>query len=201
MGAKKSKMLVEGLRLLEEYKIPVPKYWVNEIPGDIEFPLVVKADLNHKSDKGAVIKDILSVDHLQCAIENLRLKFPDKDIIIQKQITGHFVETIIGVKRDPTFEYFVLFGIGGTITEILRDFVILVPPFNKEDFMRQLDYLKLKKVLFGFRSFPKVDLDKVYNVICNLCRILLDKDLKEIEVNPLICTDKKVYAVDVRFFK
>ena len=194
-------MLVEGLKLLEKYGISVPQYYVNEIPEDLEFPVVAKADVNHKSEKGAVIKDISSKDQLEEALEYLRKKFPETDIVIQKQITGDFVEVIVGLKRDPTFDYFILFGIGGTITELLKDFVILVPPFDKMDFLNQIEHLKLKKLLFGFRNYPKVNLDLIYNVIKRLEDAFIENNLKELEINPLICKGDSVYAVDVRFFK
>jgi succinyl-CoA synthetase beta subunit len=194
-------MLKEGLELLKRYEIPVPEYWINDFPTNIQFPVVVKADLNHKSEKGAVVKDVFSYDHLQRVVDQLKHKFPGKDIIIQKQITGNLIETIIGIKRDPTFDYFVLFGLGGTITELLRDFIILVPPFDKRDFLRQIENLRLKKLLFGFRNYPKIDLNKVYEVIAKLSKAFEEDDLKEIEINPLICKETEVFAVDVRFFK
>ena len=194
-------MLTEGLQLLEGYGVPLPKYWINEAPREeITFPVVVKADLNHKSEKGAVIMNIINYDQLQDAINSLKSRFPNKNIIIQEQIIGKATETIIGIKKDPVFDYFILFGIGGTITELLKDFIILVPPFDKRDFLNQIEYLKLKKILFGFRDYPKVNLDLVYNTIKKLEKIFTENKLKELEINPLICKEDSVYAVDVRFF-
>lgn len=192
-------MLKEGFELLKKYEIPVIDYWINEIPKNIKFPVVVKADLLHKTEYNAVKIDIKNYEELEKAFNDLKRRFPDKDIIIQKQLSKDFIETIIGAKRDPVFDYFILFGIGGVYTEILKDFIILAPPFTKEDFLRLIDNLKLKQILFGYRNKPRVNLDIIYDVILKVGKIIEEnKNISEIEINPFMVNDKVGYAVDIR---
>ncbi len=195
-------MLKEGFELLKKYEIPVVDYWVNTIPKDLEFPVVVKVDLLHKTEYNAVKLNIKNKEELAFVFKEFKEKFPDKDIIIQKQLIGDYIELIIGAKRDPVFDYFILFGIGGIYTELLKDFIILVPPFEKDDFLRLINELKLKKMLFGFRNKPKVNLDLVYDVITKIAKIMEEnKEIKEIEINPFMVNNKEGYAVDVRIIK
>ncbi len=195
-------MLKEGFELLKKYGIPVVDYWVNEIPKNLEFPVVVKADLLHKTEYNAVRLNVKNYEELAFVFKEFKERFPDKDIVIQKQLVGNYVELIIGAKRDPVFDYFILFGIGGIYTELLKDFIILVPPFEKEDFLRLINELKLKKMLFGFRNKPKVNLGLVYDVIAKIAKIMEEnREIKEIEINPFMVNDREGYAVDVRIIR
>lgn len=195
-------MLKEGFELLKKYEIPVVDYWVNEIPKNLEFPVVVKADLLHKTEYNAVRLNVKNYEELAFVFKEFKERFPDKDIVIQKQLVGNYVELIIGAKRDPVFDYFILFGIGGIYTELLKDFIILVPPFEKEDFLRLINELKLKKMLFGFRNKPKVNLGLVYDVIAKIAKIMEEnREIKEIEINPFMVNDREGYAVDVRIIR
>lgn len=191
-------MLKEGFELLKKYKIQVPKYWVNTIPKTLEFPLVVKVDLVHKTDKNAVFLDIDNFDTLLKIYDNLKRNFPDKDIIIQKQIKGNYVELIIGIKDDSIFEKIVLVGFGGIYTEILKDYVILVPPFSKEELINSLKNLKLSKILFGYRN-RRINIDILYDILIKLINLYENEKIKEIEINPLLINEKDAFAVDVRF--
>ncbi|MEM0379274.1 MAG: acetate--CoA ligase family protein [Nanopusillaceae archaeon] len=191
-------MLKEGFILLEKYKIPVPKYWINLIPKDLEFPVVIKVDLIHKTDEKAIFLDIDNFDLLLKLYDNLKKRFPDKDILIQKQIKGDYIELIISIKEDPVFEKIVLVGFGGIYTELLRDYTILIPPFNKEELINSLKNLKLSKILFGYRN-KRVNLDLLYEIVTNLINLYNNENIKEIEINPLLINEKEAFAVDVRF--
>lgn len=192
-------MLEEGFELLKKYGIQVPEYWVDDIPMHIEYPVVLKVDLFHKTEENAVVLNIRNFTQLALNYFNLRERFPNKKIIIQKQIVGNYTELIIGIKRDPTFDYFVLIGIGGIYAELIRDFVILIPEFSIEDMMRMLKNLKYHKILFGYRNKPAINFYVLYDTIKKLERILIEENLKEIEINPFMINDKEGYAVDVRF--
>jgi len=191
-------MLKEGFELLKKYNIPVPEYWVNEIPKNPSFPLVIKADILHKTDEKAVITNIYNFGELVESFNNLSKRFPDKDIIIQKQIKGDYVEIIISVKEDYSFDKIVLIGIGGTLTELLKDYIILVPPFTKEEMINALNRLKLSKVFFGYRG-KKINLDLLYDISQKLVKLYENERLKEIEINPLLISESNAFAVDIRF--
>jgi len=191
-------MLKEGFELLKKYDIPIPEYWVNEIPRNPKFPLVIKADILHKTDEKAIITNINNFEELIESFTYMIERFPDKDIIIQRQIRGSYVEVIIGIKEDYSFEKIVLIGVGGIFTELLRDYIILVPPFTKEEMINALKRLKLSKLFFGYRD-RKVNLDLLYDITQKLIKLFENEGLKEIEINPLLIDDNSAFAVDIRF--
>lgn len=194
-------MLDEGFRMLQQYGIPVPKYYVNEIPIHTDFPLVIKADLLHKTEEKAVVKNIRSYQELMKHYNDFKKRFAGKDIIIQKQIVGDYREVIIGIKRDDIFEYFILVGIGGIYTELFKDYIIIFQGYDRDILINRLKELKYSKLLFGFRNMPPINFDLLYDIIKKLERLFLEKNLEEIEINPLLINEKDCYAVDIRFFK
>ncbi|RIB35104.1 MAG: hypothetical protein BXU00_03160 [Candidatus Nanoclepta minutus] len=190
-------MLKEGFELLQKYGIPIPEYWVNEIPKDPKFPLVIKADVLHKTDEKAIIKNINNFNELLESYNYLSRRFQDRDIIVQRQISGNYIEVIIGIREDPTFEKVFLIGLGGIYTELLRDYVILVPPFEMKEMEASLRRLKLSKVLFGYRGM-KINLELLYDISKKLITLYENERLREIEINPLMINESNAFAVDVR---
>ncbi len=191
-------MLKEGFELLQKYNIPIPEYWVNEIPKNPKFPLVIKADVLHKTDEKAIVTNINDFDSLVENFNKLLERFPDKDIIVQKQIRGDYIEVIIGIKNDYSFGEVVLIGVGGILTELLKDYIILIPPYTKEDMIKALKRLRFSKLFFGYRG-KKVNLDLLYDISIKLLRLYKNERLKEIEINPLLINESNAFAVDVRF--
>jgi acyl-CoA synthetase (NDP forming) len=91
------------------------------------YPLVAKIDspgLFHRFEHGAVITGINNTDELLNSIESLgrvinKEGLSDAKILLQPMIEG--LELIIGVNRDPLFGPVVMFGMGGTFVEALKD--------------------------------------------------------------------------------
>jgi len=184
--------------MLKKYDIPIPEYWVNEIPKNPSFPLVMKADVLHKTDEKAIITNINSFEELIESFSYLVERFPDKDIIVQRQIKGNYVEVIISVKEDYSFDKIVLIGVGGILTELLKDYIILVPPFTKEEMVNALNRLKLSKLFFGYRG-KKVNFNLLYDISQKLIKLYEEEGLREIEINPLLIDENNAFAVDIRF--
>ena len=191
--------LLECFRLLEKYGISVAEYYVfEEEIKEIGYPVCLKIShpkILHKTEKGAVILDIKSKEELEEKIKELKEKFPDGKIIVQKMVSG--IPLILGAKRDPVFDYFILIGFGGVYVELIRDFVIIIPPFEKEDFIKMIKNLKLSDIFFGYRG-RKINLDIVYETAKKLAKIMENEKINEIEINPFFVTDKGGWAVDCR---
>ncbi len=192
--------LLDSLKLLEANGIRVTKYWT-EISEDIEYPVVVKVsseNIIHKSDVGGVIVGIKDKESLENAVSSLKEKFPEADIIIQKQVEGKFLELIVSAKRDPTFGSFVMFGIGGIFTEIFKDFAILVRGFDERDLERAIDNLKSKKLFYGYRGFPPIGLNLLYDLLKRVEKMLENDNIIEIELNPVMFKEDEFHIVDAR---
>ncbi|BBL45560.1 acetate--CoA ligase [ADP-forming] I subunit beta [Nanobdella aerobiophila] len=192
-------MLSEGFELLEKNGIKVPEFWTNNIPIHVKFPVVIKADINHKTDKNAVKLNVYDYKELELYYNKFKKEF-QKDVIIQEQIIGDYIEIILGIKKDITFGDIVLIGLGGIYTELFKDFIILSFPFDINMLKERLKDLKYYRILEGYRNKKGINMDILYENINKLYSIFKDKNFNELEVNPLLINEKEAYAVDIRFF-
>lgn len=173
------------------------------------WPVVLKLSspgLLHKKDIGGVVTDISNNWQLELVWDNFTRRIatmsPDiRDHIkvqIQKDILSG-IEVIIGVKRDPTFGPVMLFGAGGTFTELIGDRNLHLLPITLEDARKLVERSKISTILNGYRNQPAYHLTKLYDAIIRLAKIIeSNPEITEIEINPLIITLNKVWAVDAK---
>ena len=67
-------------------------------------------------------------------------------------------EFVSGLFRDPQFGPCVMLGLGGIFTESIGDVNFRVAPLNKQDVIRQIRQIKIKKILEGVRGMQPVDI-------------------------------------------
>jgi len=166
-------------------------------------PVVVKIISQgaiHKSDIGGVAvardeKDIASqFDQIQNTIKKKKLK--DAKIMIQEFVSGH--ETILGIKKDPTFGHVIMFGIGGKYVEIIKDVSFMACPLSEKDAEDMMEQLKFKPLLEGVRGNPAANKKAIAKVLVHVSHLAIKKNVQELDINPLIVDSKDAYAVDVR---
>jgi len=205
----------EGFEILSAYGISIPPSDVAanegeaaEKAGQLGFPVVMKINspnISHKSDIGAIAKDISSDEEagieFRKIMENSKKAVPDARIFgvtIQKQVKGK--EFVIGINNDATFGKFATFGFGGIYVEILKDVSSRLLPLSKQDVYSMIKEIKSYAILEGARGENAGDIDAVASSILKLAQLARDFDLSMIEINPLIVMDKDkgCFAVDVR---
>ena len=171
------------------------------------YPVVLKLSspkLLHKADIGGVIKNILNDEQLETAMTNLDQKITklssDLQENISKQIQKNIIqgtEIIIGIKRDPIFGPVLLFGAGGNLAELIADRNLYLLPIDLESAKMLVEKSKIYKILKGYRGEAPFALDKLYDAIVRMGKIIeLLPEVSEIEINPLIITQNDVWAVD-----
>lgn len=96
---------------------------------------VVSRDIIHKSDAGGVklnLADEAGVEHAFTEIiANGREYVKDPDItgiLVTPMAAKGGVEVIIGVVRDPTYGPVMMFGLGGSLVEVLKGCRLPIPP-------------------------------------------------------------------------
>lgn len=171
------------------------------------WPVVLKFSspgLLHKKDVGGVITDITDSQQLENAWEKLGQKTAQLDdeirtkvrIQIQKEVLNG-VETIIGVKKDPTFGAVLLFGAGGSFAELIADRNLYLLPINTAQAKKLVEGSKIFTVLKGYGIEAPYALDKLYQTIVRLGKLAQSlPEVSDIEINPLIITLNDVWAVD-----
>ena len=209
---------MESKKLLSDYGIPVNP---TELATSVEdavgiaqsmgFPVVLKIcsrTVHHKTDVGGIALDLKDEADVRQAydriISNVRHFMPEADVLgvsVQPMISPMFrgQELILGAKLDPDFGPVILFGMGGIMTEVLKDKAIALPPLNRLLAARLLEETKVYQMLIGHRNQPPADLTMLEEMLVRLSQLMSDfSQIKELDINPFVIEQSKAYALDAR---
>lgn len=165
---------------------------------DISFPIVMKVvGPIHKSDVGGVVLDIENEDSMLKEFDRM-IKIKDTSaILMQPMLNGR--ELFAGAKYEDTFGHLVLAGMGGIFIEVLKDVSTVLSPVSKEEAFHMIKSLKSYKLIEGTRGQEGVNEEKFVDIISRLSALLeAAPEIKEMDLNPLLGTEKDVIAVDAR---
>lgn len=117
-------------------------------------------------------------------------------ILVQEKFEGR--ECIIGIKKDPAFNHVILFGLGGTFTEIFEDISIRKCPISLKDAEEMIDELKSSKLFKEYRG-QKVNTSLLQKTLVNISQIPQKyKNIQELDINPFIINEKAGKVADAR---
>jgi acetate---CoA ligase (ADP-forming) len=162
---------------------------VVEAAETIGYPVVIKAagrTLQHKSDVGGVVLNVRSANEARAASQ--RLSAISATLLVEQMVTDGVAEILIGMTADAQFGQIMLLGAGGTLTELLRDTVALLPPFTADAIQAALRRLKVAALLGGYRGHPAADVPALIELALACARYAeaqLER-LLELDLNPVI---------------
>lgn len=206
----------ESKGFLTTYRIPVVMAQLAQdaeravaMADKVGYPVVIKVvspDISHKSDVGGVIMGIDSSSALKEAYEKLMQRVKKRapeaaitGVAVEKMITDVDYELILGVKKDRDFGSVILFGMGGTMAEFIKDFSIGLPPLNQALAKMLIQDTRVYKMLQGFRGRPAADFEGLEEIIVNFSNLIVDfPEIAEIDINPLAISNGKASALDAR---
>lgn len=180
-----------------------------DFAGACGYPVVLKMSspgLLHKKHLGGVILDIRNSEQLEAAWNTLERKSEHLEASIkehvrfqvQKEIPSG-TEIIVGFRRDPTFGPLVLFGAGGSLTELIADKNLHLLPIDLNGAKELVQKSKIYSVLQGNTNEPPQALDELYKLILNLSKLFESAtQIHELEINPVIVSQNQVWAVDTK---
>ncbi len=186
-----------GISVVEEF-VSDDKEAVLAFAHNCGFPVVAKVvGPVHKSDIGGVALNVKSAQHLALEFERM-MKLPDVTaIMVQPMLKG--TELFIGAKYEEKFGHVVLCGLGGIFVEVLKDVSSGLAPLSYEEAYSMIHSLKAYKIIQGTRGQKGVNEAKFAEIIVRLSTLLrFATEIKEMDINPLLATDKDVIAVDAR---
>lgn len=194
-------------RLLESYGISLIPWRIAAHEKDviaalepIGLPVAIKTastSVVHKTDAGAVILNIKSVDELVEAYR--KLSAFGKEVLIQKMAEGDGLEWIAGGRQVDGFGPVVLTGLGGVTVEVLSDRSLRIGPITHEEARRMIDDTKGAKLLESFRGRKAKDRAALEDLLVRLSWLLYDMPrIREIDLNPLWITERGAVALDWR---
>jgi acetyltransferase len=203
----------EAKQILKTYDIPVTKEEIATGPEEavavaarIGYPVALKIlspDILHKTEAGGVKLNLDTPEKILAAykeiITNASVYQPDakiKGVLVQEMLPAG-VEVIIGISQDPVFGPVVMFGLGGIFVEVLEDVALRVVPLTKSDAYEMIEEIKGRRILDGVRGQSPVNKPAIAEVILKVAQLAQDfPQIKELDINPLICSDKGVWAAD-----
>jgi acyl-CoA synthetase (NDP forming) len=167
------------------------------------FPVALKAagpELVHKSDAGGVRLDLRSADEVADAYASMLDHIGERMTggTVQ-QMAAPGVETIVGMVDHALFGPLLMFGMGGTATELLGDRSFRILPVTDLDAAELVRSLRASPLLFGYRGSRPVAVHALEDVLQRIARLAGQvPDLAELDINPLIVSPEGVIAVDAR---
>jgi acetyltransferase len=196
--------------MLEAYNIPVADWRMAanadeaaKAAAEIGYPVVIKADAEsivHKSDMGGVAIDLEGGAAVKAAVEKMQQDFSADDLrfFVQKFVPGG-LELIMGAKAEEGLGHAVMFGLGGIYVEIMKDVVFNLTPVSSGEAKEMLSSIKGTALLEGVRGQKGVDQAKLIEIIQRLSQLLTDLPaIQEMDLNPLMAFEDKVFVVDAR---
>jgi hypothetical protein len=156
---------------------------------EFDSPFVLKVcspEILHKTDRGGVM---FSLDRqgLPAAVDDMRIRFPGCDLLVEEQLAYSGTEFILGAFRDPSFGPAMMAGAGGIFTELYQDVAFRLVPCSAREAMRMLRELKVFPVLEGFRG-PAMDAAGLCEVISRVSGIveMLGSRFDQLDINPIV---------------
>jgi acetate---CoA ligase (ADP-forming) len=196
----------DAKRALAAHGVPVPGSALASLADvgataeAIGFPVVIKAvgdALEHKSEVGGVVLNVRTRAEAEAAAQRLRHLSPT--FLIEEMVTDGVAEVLVGITVDPVFGQMLVLGAGGVLTELLRDSVALLPPFDAASIEAALGRLRVGRLLRGFRGRPAGDVGALVAAALACTRYALAnvERLVELDMNPVIVRPEGKGAVAV----
>ncbi len=194
---------VEAKEILRAYDFNVPDGRVAnrseeavEIAERIGFPVamkIVSADIVHKSDVGGIKLNISSPDQVRDTFDLLTLRVSRRapearlnGVYIEKMCVRG-LEVILGMTSDSQFGPMLIFGLGGTFVDVLKDVSCYLAPVTASEAMQMLMETRSYALLKGARGQADVDLSAITGGLQRISQLATDfPQIKELNINPFI---------------
>lgn len=211
------KVITEELskEILKEYGVDVPPFALVTSAAEaakqakkIGFPIVMKVvspQILHKTDVGGVKVGINSVGDVKKTFNDMygrlsKKKGVDVKGILLEKMVPKGVELIVGIQNDPQFGPVIMAGLGGIMTEVMKDVAFRMLPITTSDAKSMLNELKGSQILKGFRGSEPVDLGMAANMLVRIGKLGTDNAnyINSIDFNPVVVYPKSHYVVDAK---
>lgn len=202
-------------KILKEYGINVTEPVLVQsaesavsVAKEIGFPVVMKIvspQITHKSDIGGVRTGLIDGDDVSRAYAEIMAAAAEKvpeavieGVAVQKMAPSG-IELVVGMTKDVQFGPALMFGLGGTLVEVIKDVAFRIVPLSRQDAKAMIRETKTYRLLKGYRGRRAVDIQYIEELLLRVSRMIEDNpEIKEMDINPLIAYGKSAIAVDAR---
>ena len=205
---------VESKEILDAYGIPQVQTLVARtedeavrLSAELGRPVVLKLYsevITHKTDVGGVKLNLQTETEILEAYRAIQAAVQDKPgaflgVTVEPMIRGDGYELILGSSIDAQFGPVLLFGSGGQLVEVMKDYCLGLPPLNSTLARRIMEKTHIYSALKGVRGRPPVDLERLERVLVQFSLLVAEHPwIKEIDVNPLVASTDQLLALDAR---
>ena len=205
---------IESKEILEAYGIPTVKTLIAtsgeeavRAAGQLGSTVVLKLHsetVTHKTDVGGVKLNLRSKKEIRQAfydIERSVREIPGafSGVVVEPMVQTEGYELILGSSIDPQFGPVLLFGSGGQLVEVMKDYALGLPPLNATLARRVMEQTRIWTALKGVRGRPPVNLAKLESVLVQFSLLVAEQPwIKEIDINPLVVSATQMLALDAR---
>jgi acetyltransferase len=205
---------VESKEVLDAYGIPIVQTLVARTEGEavrlsaeLGRPVVLKLYsevITHKTDVGGVKLNLQTETEIREAYRAIQTAVEDKPgaflgVAVEPMVGGDGYELILGSSIDAQFGPVLLFGSGGQLVEVMKDYCLGLPPLNSTLARRIMEKTHVYSALKGVRGRPPVDLERLEKVLVQFSLLVAEHPwIKEIDVNPLVASTDQLLALDAR---
>ncbi|HUL06413.1 MAG TPA: acetate--CoA ligase family protein [Candidatus Acidoferrum sp.] len=163
----------------------------------LDGPVVLKIasrDIAHKTEVGGVLLNLADAESVRRGfaelMERVALRTPNARIdgvLVAPYVSGG-VETIVGMKRDPVFGPFVMFGLGGIFVEVLKDVALRLAPIDKVAALAMIAEIKGRAILEGARGQQPADIDALAEALVKVSQFAAtySDEIESVDINPFL---------------
>jgi acetyltransferase len=206
----------ESKDILAAYAIPVAETRVATdedaavaAADGIGYPVVTKLyshTITHKTDVDGVRLNLTDADavreayrSIRASVERLRGLEHFEGVTVQPMINYAGYELIVGSSIDPQFGPVLLFGMGGTLVEVIRDRALALPPLTTTLARRLIERTQVATALAGVRGRDPIDLAWLERLLVRFSHLVVEHPwIAEIDINPLLASSQRIIALDAR---
>ena len=211
------KVITEELSksILKTYGIKVPPFALVTSAEEavkqakkIGFPLVMKVvspQILHKTDVGGVKVGLDNVNDVKKTFKDMYGRLSKKKgvevkgILLEKMVPKG-VELIVGIQNDPQFGPVIMVGLGGIMTEVMKDVAFRLLPITTSDAKSMLNELKGSALLKGFRGSEPIDTNMVAKMLVQIGKLGVENAdyINSVDFNPVVVYPKSHFVVDAK---
>jgi acetate---CoA ligase (ADP-forming) len=163
---------------------------------------IVSRDIAHKTEAGGVQLGVAReglADAVRIVTANASKAVPGAKIdgvLVSEMAQG--IEALIGIINDESFGPVVALGLGGVLTEVLKDVTYRIAPFDIETAREMIADLRAAKLFDGYRGKPAADKEALAKTLVAASQMAsaLAPRLKELDINPVFVGPAGVVAAD-----
>lgn len=206
---------VESKQILSAYQIPTSDTYLasnreeaTKYADETGYPVVLKMvspDIIHKSDAGGVKLNLLNKNEVITAYDQIlqnakkhKANASISGVSVQKMVSQG-IELIVGIKDDSQFGKVIMFGLGGILTELLKDFSLRLVPIGQREAEKMISEIRVHQLLEGYRNYRPVHEESLISILMKVSALVQQNpSIKEMDLNPVLSYPDGAVAVDAR---